>query len=270
MSSILHGEQGALSLSASLCHILRDPGAQEYAANQTREEARHVTAFTNYIRARWGKPVQVGPALGDLLNDIVASPLVWKKIVGMQMLVEGLAMGAFASLWKEARDPLLRQVCQLVMTDEAFHHKFGKIWADRTIPHLSKAEHDLIEDWAAQVFQVLLFNLGSPNQKEWIYREVGLDPLWCQQAFMEALTDAAIREDMAEATNIFRVLIKTLLKAGIITDRTRGIYAAYVDMAELYAEGDRMIGDEIAEEGIKYLVALNGGKMTIPSLMAAE
>jgi len=46
MSSILHGEQGALSLSASLCHILRDPGAQEYAANQTREEARHVTGFS--------------------------------------------------------------------------------------------------------------------------------------------------------------------------------------------------------------------------------
>ncbi len=49
------------------------------------------------------------------------------------------------------------------MTDEAFHHKFGKIWADRTIPNLSKAEHEMIEDWAAQVFQVLLFNLGSPE-----------------------------------------------------------------------------------------------------------
>src|ERR1700679_1700293 len=245
LSSILHGEQGALALSASLCHILRDPGAQEYAANQTREEARHVTAFTKYIQARWGKPVQVGPALGDLLNDIVASPLVWKKIVGMQMLIEGLAMGAFATLFKEARDPLLRQTCQLVMTDEAFHHKFGKIWADRTIPKLSKSEHELIEDWAAQVFQVLLFNLGSPNQKEWIYREVGLDPAWCQAAFMEAITDAVIREEMAESTNIFRVLIKTLLKAGIITDRTRGVYAAYIDMAELYAEGDRMVGDDI-------------------------
>lgn len=49
LSSILHGEQGALNLSASLCHILRDPGAQEYAANQTREEARHVTAFAKYV-----------------------------------------------------------------------------------------------------------------------------------------------------------------------------------------------------------------------------
>ncbi|MDZ4318679.1 MAG: ferritin-like domain-containing protein, partial [Phenylobacterium sp.] len=52
-SSILHGEQGALNLSASLCHVLLDQGAQEYAANQTREEARHVTAFAKYIKARW-------------------------------------------------------------------------------------------------------------------------------------------------------------------------------------------------------------------------
>ncbi|MFP6607220.1 MAG: ferritin-like domain-containing protein, partial [Myxococcota bacterium] len=48
LSSILHGEQGAMSLSASLCQIMQDPGAQEYAANQTREEARHVAAFSKY------------------------------------------------------------------------------------------------------------------------------------------------------------------------------------------------------------------------------
>src|SRR5262245_59325686 len=57
LSSILHGEQGALSLSASLCHILRDPGAQEYAANQTRGEARHVTGFLRYVQVRRGKPL---------------------------------------------------------------------------------------------------------------------------------------------------------------------------------------------------------------------
>ncbi|HEX2590608.1 MAG TPA: ferritin-like domain-containing protein [Rhizomicrobium sp.] len=274
MSSILHGEQGALSLSASLCHILRDPGAQEYAANQTREEARHVAAFSQYIKARWGKPAAVGPALGGLLNELVSSPFVWKKLVGMQMLIEGLAMGAFASIWKDARDPLLRHLCQLVMTDEAFHHKFGKIWADRTIPFLSTEEHNAIEDWAAQVFMVLLYNLGSPDQKSWMYEAVGLDPVWCQGAFMEAFTEADMRADMQDATNIFRVLIKTLLKAGIITDRTREVYAAYIDMAELYAEGDRMVGDDIAEEGIRFLQKLNGngGKLIVPSqtLIAAE
>ena len=121
-SSILHGEQGALNLSASLCHVLKDQGAQEYAANQTREEARHVTAFAKYIKARWGRPVECGPTLKALLIDIIGSPEVYKKIVGMQMLVEGLAMGAFATFFKVSNDPLARKLMQLVMTDEAFHH----------------------------------------------------------------------------------------------------------------------------------------------------
>ena len=258
MSAILHGEQGAMNLSASLCHILLDPGAQEYAANQTREEARHVAGFSNYIKARWGKPVPVGPALGGILTELVLSPLVWKKIVGMQMLVEGLAMGAFATFYKNGRDPLMVQLMQLTMTDEAFHHKFGKIWADRTIPNIDPAERDMIEDWAWHVFQILLYNLGSPEQKKHIYAAVGLDWEWVQGAFMEALTDVHIRESMQESTNIFRVLIKTLLKSGIITARTAPNYAAFIDMKELYAEGDRMVGDDIAEEGIKYLLKLNG------------
>ena len=236
------------------------------------KEARHVTAFSAYVKARWGKPRTVGPALGNLLNELVSSPLVWKKLVGMQLLVEGLAMGAFATFYKRSRDPLMKHLMQMVMTDEAFHHKFGKIWADRTIPKLSKEEHNLIEDWAWDVFQVLLYNLGSPDQKAWVYEACGLDPMWCQQAFMEALTDAGIREELQETTNIFRVLINTLLKAGIITDRTREVYAAYIDMAELHAEGDRMIGDDIAEEGIKlHLMQLNGGQLLrTPSMLAAE
>ncbi len=117
---------------------------------------------------------------------------------------------------------------------------------------------------------MLLYNLGSPDQKAWIYREVGLDPEWCQQAFMEAITDAAIREEMQDAPTSSALLIKTLLKAGIITERTKPVYAAYIDMAELYAEGDRMVGDDIAEEGIKYLLQLNGGTKLGASLLAAE
>ncbi len=64
ISSILHGEQGALSLSASLCQILRDPGAQEYAANQTREEARHVTGFARYVAHALGHAAAAGPDAG--------------------------------------------------------------------------------------------------------------------------------------------------------------------------------------------------------------
>jgi hypothetical protein len=270
LSSILHGEQGALALSASLCHILRDPGAQEYAANQTREEARHVTAFSFYIKARWGTPLPCGPTLQTLLTDIVLAPEVYKKIVGMQMLVEGLAMGAFATLYQKSNDPLLVKLCQLVMTDEAFHHKFGKIWADRTIPKLSEEEHNIVEDWAASCFQTLLFNLVNPEQMKAVYASVGLDWQDAMAAIHEAFGDEERREHMKQSANIFRVLIKTLLNAGIITDRTRSFYGMYVDMNELKAEGERMVGDDIAEEGIKFLQAVNFGANAKIVRLAAE
>ncbi len=270
-SSILHGEQGALNLSASLCHVLRDQGAQEYAANQAREEARHVTAFAKYIKARWGRPVECGPVLKDLLVEIIGSPEVYKKIVGMQMLVEGLAMGAFATFYKELRDPMGRKLLQLVMTDEAFHHKFGKIWADRTVPKLSPEEHNIIEDWAAHCFQTLLFNLVAPHQQRAIYESFGLDCDRVVEEVQKLATDEARREDMKEATNIFRVLVKTLVNAGIVTDRTRGFYAMYVDLDELKAEGEWMVGDDIAEEGIRFLQSVNfKGQSVAPVLIAAE
>jgi hypothetical protein len=257
LSAILHGEQGALSLSASLCHVLRDPGAQEYAANQCREEGRHVTAFAKYIKARWGSPLPCGQVLADLLVDIVNAPEVYKKIVGMQMLVEGLAMGAFATIFREWHDPLARKLTQLVMTDEAFHHKFGKIWADRTIPKLTPAEHEIVENWAAHCFQTLLFNLVAPHQMADIYARFGLDPMKVMEEFQKVATDAERRERMKEATNIFRVLVKTLWNAGIITERTKSFYAMYVDFSEFEAEGDHMVGDDIAEDGIKFLQTIN-------------
>jgi Protein of unknown function (DUF3066). len=269
-SSILHGEQGALNLSASLCHVLKDQGAQEYAANQTREEARHVTAFAKYIKARWGRPVECGPTLKALLVEIIGSPEVYKKIIGMQMLVEGLAMGAFATIFAKTNDPLARKLTQLVMTDEAFHHKFGKIWADRTIPHLTPQEHEIIELWAAHCFQTLLFNLVAPTQQRDLYEEFGLDPEKVIAEMGQMVTDETRRENMKEQTNIFRVLVKTLLNAGIITDRTKAFYATYVDLDELKGEGDKMVGDDIAEEGIKYLQEINFKDRAKQVLIAAE
>tara|TARA_B100000029_G_scaffold511617_1_gene606142 strand:- start:248 stop:1453 length:1206 start_codon:yes stop_codon:yes gene_type:complete len=258
LSQILHGEQGALSLSASLCHILKDPGAQEYAANQTREEARHVTGFTNYIKARWGTPYPVGPTLGRLLDQVVSSDVVYKKIVGMQMLIEGLAMGAFGMAHQDTNDPLLKTLLKYTMSDEAFHHKFGKIWADRTIPKLNQFERDKVEDWSHTVFHDLLYNLVNPWEKKLIYESVGLNHKFVTEAFIKEMDrDSIIRDEMMENNNIFRVLCKTLLKANIITERTRKHYAEFVNMEELQAEDDEVAGIEIANEGLDILEKIN-------------
>jgi hypothetical protein len=177
----------------------------------------------------------------------------------MQMLVEGLAMGAFATIFKEWDDPLAKKLTQLVMTDEAFHHKFGKIWADRTIPKLSKEEHEIVENWAAHCFQTLLFNLVAPHQMTMIYDQFGLDANRVMSEFQEIATDEVRREHMKEGANIFRVLVKTLWNAGIITERTKPFYAMYVNFEEFEAEGSEMVGDAIADEGIAYLKTINFG-----------
>lgn len=265
ISNLLHGEQGALSLSASLCHILLDPGAQEYAANQAREEARHVTGFTRYIAKRWGEPLPVGKTIATVLADLVSTEEVYKKIVGMQMLIEGLAMGSFATLNAKTNDPVLRRLVQLVMSDEAFHHRFGRLWAAKTIGHLSADEHKKVEDWAAQIFQTLLFNLINAEQKQVIYAKYGLDWKWVRDAVKETFTDNDRRNQLKESTNIFRVLIKTLLHAGIITERTAPLYAVWVDMKELEAEGDGIPGDVVAEEMLVVLREINAKRKRISS-----
>ncbi len=263
VSNLLHGEQGALSLSASLCHILLDPGAQEYAANQAREEARHVTGFTRYIAKRWGEPLPVGKTIAIVLSDLVGTPEVYKKIVGMQMLIEGLAMGSFATFNAKTNDPVLRRLVQLVMSDEAFHHRFGRIWAAKTIRHLSEDEHRKVEDWAAQLFQMLLFNLINAEQKQVIYVKYGLDWQWVRDAVKETFGDEERRAQLKESTNIFRVLIKTLLHAGIITSRTAPLYAVWVDMKELEAEGDGIPGDVVADEMLVVLREINARRKRI-------
>jgi len=96
-----------------------------------------------------------------------------------------------------------------------------------------------------------------------IYGQFGLDWQWVRSAVMESFTDADRRRVMTESTNIFRVLIKTLLKAGIITERTKATYAMWVDMEELGREADEVVGTDVAEEGIAYLRDINKNRKKI-------
>jgi hypothetical protein len=151
------------------------------------------------------------------------------------------------------------------MSDEAFHHRFGRIWAQKTIRHLTREEHRKVEDWTAQVFQVLLFNLINAEQKKGVYARYGIDWQWARDALKEAFTDDDRRARMQDGTNIFRVLIKTLLHAGIISERTKPLYAVWVDMKELATESEEMPGDVIAEEMMVSLREINARRRRIVS-----
>ena len=250
-----------------VAHVFCSPVGEPYKNN---DETRQVMTGVFVRDAIRDLPASAADPRGYAVRYYAQYPalglLVWPPFFH---LVEGLAMGAFATLYQKSSDPLLVKLCQLVMTDEAFHHKFGKIWADRTIPRLSSEEHNLVEDWAAQCFQTLLFNLVNPEQMKPVYASVGIEWQEAMAAIQEAFGDDQRREQMKQSANIFRVLIKTLLNAGIITERTRAFYAVYVDMDELRREGDRMVGDDIAEEGIRFLKGINFRAGTAVA-MAAE
>jgi hypothetical protein len=264
LTGVLHGEQGALNLSTGLADMLLDPGAQEYACNQAREEARHVHAFALYMKARFGGEImRPSSTVERILGQVVASNVIYEKLIGMQMLVEGLAMGIFSSMYQQANDPLLRRLCQLVMTDEAFHHQFGQIWAHENVPGVGEELRNELEDYSQTMFADLLSNLVAPAEKVELYARCGIDPEFAAEAMREAINDEARRQWMREGTNIFRTLIKTLWQAGLVTERTRPFYDNWVDMGAIAGEGSWTVGDDIAAEGIEQLREINESKRRI-------
>lgn len=257
LSGFLHGEQGALSLALSLCDTLQSPSAVEYAANQAREEARHVTAFTNYIFLRWGKPLPVNPVFGKLLFNIVTANKIHRKIIGMLVLVEGLAMGFMANLYAKSNDPLLKRLAQLVMTDEAFHHKAGKLWAEYDLCNLDNNEKNDAEDWALECFQALMFNVFNPTQKSHLYSKYGLKVEQVRDVMRSSYTEDARRREMSDVSSVFRVLVRTLINSKIVTNRTIDFYKKWVDVDSLLGDEENPIEDVITAEGLSFLREVN-------------
>lgn len=257
LSGFLYGEQGALSLSLDLCGLLGSPGAVEYAANQAREEARHIAAFSAYIRARWGAPLPVSPAFRELLCSIVHAEKIHRKIIGMQVLVEGLAMGFMASLYHKATDPVLVRLAQLVMADETFHHKAGRLWAKRDFPALSDGDRQDAEEWALKCFESLMFNVFNPSQKHLLYTKHGLDPEQVRLHLREYYTDDVRRKEMSEQTGVLRIVVKALFQSGVVTERTRARYMQWVDVNELRSTTGKEAEEMIAEAGLTFLETVN-------------
>lgn len=260
LSQLLHGEQGGVALCANLCAIFEDPGSQEYAANQVREETRHVRALSRYIGQRWGEPASSGGKITELMSSLVATPEVNRKIVGMQIMIEGLALGTMSAMQAATADPALARLLQLMLTDEAFHHRFGKAWGMETIPTLNEEQHRQVENWAAGCFLTVAQNLAGVEQKREIYERFGLDVKWMQGAMAEAYTSPAARRELAGSNRVFRVLVKTLVQTGIVTARTRALYNTWFDVSELERDGGPDDGDEVTDRVSAELREINNNR----------
>ncbi len=169
-SQFLHGEQGALVATSRLVETVPDLDAKLYAASQVTDEARHVEAYARYLD-KLGHAYPINPALEEMLRTILSESR-WDMIyLGMQIIVEGLALAAFRWGGASFADPIIRQITELVARDEARHVAFGVVSLDGFYKELTSAELRDREEFICEAGLLM----SRRFQLEEIWQRMGLD-----------------------------------------------------------------------------------------------
>jgi hypothetical protein len=183
LSQFLHGEQGALMTAACVTHSVPDATAKLYAATQTMDEARHVEVYARYCD-KIAMVYPMSPWLKALIDATLKSDRYEKVMIGMNMIVEGLALGAFNNMYRTTQCELLKKLTFNVMRDESRHVSFGHVYLGPVIAKLDEAER---EDLAEFAFQAVSILVGAGTAGTIANR---VDP-----GFMEVLANSNIEPD---------------------------------------------------------------------------
>jgi len=140
LSQFMHGEQGALLCTAKIVETVPWIDAKYYAATQVMDEARHVEVFAKYLETKLSSHYPINTHLRLLLDDIVSDSRWDMTYLGMQIMVEGLALAAFGFIHQLTTEPLLKKLLRYVMADEARHVAFGVLSLKEYYDELSLAE----------------------------------------------------------------------------------------------------------------------------------
>jgi hypothetical protein len=149
-SQFLHGEQGALTVAARIVESVPDMDSKFYAATQAMDEARHVEVFARFIKDKIGLHYPMNNDLGRLLGDALGDSRWDLPYLGMQVLIEGLALAAFGVHRDMATNPLVKQILAYVMQDEARHVAFGRLALRDYYKDLTEAERADREEFVVE------------------------------------------------------------------------------------------------------------------------
>jgi hypothetical protein len=151
LSQFMHGEQGALYASAQVTESVRWVDGKFYGATQVMDEARHLEVFLRYLETKLGKLYQVNDNLFTIMDALMRDARWDMKFLGMQIMIEGLALGAFSMMYQSTREPLLKELLRYVIQDEARHVHYGVLALKRHFAELSGSELREREDWTFEV-----------------------------------------------------------------------------------------------------------------------
>lgn len=230
LSQFLHGEQGALLVASQLVSCAPTYDAKLYASSQTFDEARHVEVFGKYLREKLGITFPVNRHLKALLDKILTDPRWDLKFIGMQLIIESLALAAFNVQREYAADPLLRDILDLVMRDEARHVAFGVGYMEQFVKALPQDE---IEDRALFAFEAcrVMRERIVPTD---VYEHYGFDVEEGRRRFLEA-------GQMDQFRNLlFTRIMPNLQRVGLLTEAVRPKFdeLGLLEFAGLPTDGD--------------------------------
>jgi hypothetical protein len=155
LSQFLHGEQGALMCTGMITATTPWIDAKYYAATQVMDEARHVEVFARYLNEKLNGTYPMNPNLGSLIDDTLRDPAWDVTYLGMQIMIEGLALAAFGAIHMVTPEPLLKQLLRYVMSDEARHVAFGVLTLRDYYSELSAAEIRYRQEFAFEAAERL-------------------------------------------------------------------------------------------------------------------
>jgi len=215
ISQFLHGEQGALLATAQLVDSVDNLDSKLYAASQVVDEARHVDVYNRYIHEKLQIYYPISPHLKTLLDMVLKDSRWDMKFLGMQIMVEGLALAAFGMMRTNTTEPLLQELTAYVMGDEARHVAFGILSLRdyyREQPESVRREReDFVFEAARLMRDRFLF------QEVW--EKAGLPAKKCMEITLESHAQKMFR------SLLFSKIVPAIKKMDLLSDRQRQRFA---------------------------------------------
>jgi hypothetical protein len=241
-SQFLHGEQGALLCTARIVETVPWIDAKYYASTQVMDEARHVEVFGRYLDEKLETRYPMNAHLGALIDDILADSRWDITYLGMQIMVEGLALAAFGSMYQTSTEPLLRKLLRYVMSDEARHVAFGVLSLQEAYADISGSE--------LRERQEFVFEAAVRMRDRFLHQEVwerlGIPPREIVPYFVRQQTE----EDVLFQRMLFAKIVPNCKKLGLLDGRDGWLRDRFTDLGVIEFEDHVDTANEYSELAI--------------------
>ena len=215
LSQFMHGEQGALLATAQLVDSVDNIDSKLYAASQVMDEARHVDVYNRYVHTKIGFSYPINPHLRTLLDLILKDSRWDMKFLGMQIMVEGLALAAFGMIRTNTEEPLLKELTSYVMGDEARHVAFGILSLRDYYRQMPEAERREREDFVYEAARLMRDRFLFQE----VWEKTGLPAKQCMDIALNNQGQVMFRQ------LLFAKIVPAIKKMDLLSERQRQRFA---------------------------------------------